>query len=173
MFNMTFWRFSVVSLCLTLGPALWSVPAAAQGSRKESSANNVQQKKQYVFEVVSIRPHKPGTEPFPVQYLPDGYKETLNFQRAIMLAYLPQPAIKWSSSKILNAPAWVANDMYDIDARVAPEDVAAWEQALDNKDYELLSSAWQTVLRERCNLALHITAVRLLIEQNQLVVRAW
>jgi uncharacterized protein (TIGR03435 family) len=158
MFNRTFRRFSLLSLCLI---ALLGVPAEAQGNREGSSANSAQARKPFAFEVVSIRPHRLGTDPLNTQYMPDGYKATFTLRSAIMQAYVPDPH-KWLSSKVLNAPAWV-DDWYDIDARVAPEDAAAWQQAQDgyHLDSVLLHSAWQAVLRERCNLALHITPVEI------------
>ena len=158
-FSKSFCCFSLASLCLMIGPALWSASVVAQGSREGSSADSAQVRKQFAFEVVSIHPHQPGSEPLNRQYMPDGYKTSFTLEDVIMQAYIPGP-FKQLTSKILNAPAWI-DDLYDIDARVAPEDVAAWQQAQDgyHLDSELLHSALQAVLRERCNLALHITPV--------------
>ena len=46
----------------------------------------------------------------------------------IMTAYNPEPPIRWGAAKLLNAPGWVTQDMYDIDARVALADVEAWQK---------------------------------------------
>jgi uncharacterized protein (TIGR03435 family) len=162
-FSKLLWRFSLASLCLMTGPALLSVPAATQASREGNSADSTQTRKQFAFEVVSIRPHKPGAEMFDTQYLPNGYKASFRLEGAIMQAYISGP-FKQLSSKILNAPAWVADDWYDIDARVAEEDMAAWQQAqggIDSIDSELLHSALQTVLKERFKLVLHISQTEL------------
>ena len=142
-----------------IGSALLSVPAAAQGSREGSSAKSAQAGKQFAFEVVSIRPHQPGSDLLNTQYMPDGYKSSFRLEDVILQAYIPGPW-KQLTSKILNAPAWI-DDLYDIDARVAPEDMAAWQQAQNgyHLDSELLHSALQAALRERCKLALHITPI--------------
>jgi uncharacterized protein (TIGR03435 family) len=140
---------------------LMSVPAGAQSASDGNSAHNAQVRKQFAFEVVSIRPHQPGTELIGAEYLPNGYKASFGLESAIMQAYIPGP-YKRLSSKILNAPDWVDGAWYDIDARVAEEDVAAWQQAqggVDSRDSELLHGALQVVLKERFKLALHIAAV--------------
>jgi uncharacterized protein (TIGR03435 family) len=54
------------------------------------------------------------------------------------------------------------NDWYDIDARVAQQDMAAWQQAgPDIYDSEPLRSALQAALKERCKLAIHMTPVEI------------
>jgi len=159
MFSTTFWRFSLASLCLMVGSAFWSSHAAAQGSHEGSSVNSAPIKKQFAFEVVSIRPHQPGSAFLNTQYMPDGYKSSFRLEDVILQAYIPGPW-KQLRSKILNAPVWI-DDYYDIDARVAQEDMTAWQQAQNGyySDSELLHSAWQAALRERCNLALHLTPI--------------
>ena len=160
MFNTKYCRFSW-EILLMIGPALLSVPASAQVSREGGSAKSAPIKKQFAFEVVSIRPHQPDSEPFPTQYMPDGYKASFRLEDVILQAYIPGPW-KQLTSKILNAPIWI-DDWYDIDARVAPEDMTAWQQAQNgyHLDSELLHSAWQAVLKERCNLSLHLTTIEM------------
>ena len=161
MFNTKFWRISW-SILLMIGSALWSVSATAQGcpEAQGSPANSAQVGKQFVFEVVSIHRETSGSKRIPQECTPDEYRDSLTLEHAIRMAYLPYSWLKWSTSKTMYAPSWVANDIYDIDARVAPEDVAAWQQAMaDNDLHPLLSSAWQAILMERCKLALHLTTI--------------
>jgi uncharacterized protein (TIGR03435 family) len=150
---------SLTSLCLLTGSALLNARASAQSSREENSANNAQAREQFAFEVVSIRPHKPGTEGIDTKYLPNGYRTTMPLRNLILYAYIPQVETRFMST-IVNAPAWL-HDLYDIDARVAPEDSAAWQKAQSTPDpeSELLQSALQEALKERCKLALHITPI--------------
>ena len=78
------------------------------------------------------------------------------------MAYLPLPGYRWGSSKLLHAPAWVGDDIYDVEARVAPEDQAIWQQAYAGRDFEdseLLRSAIREALKERCKMAVHVTPV--------------
>jgi uncharacterized protein (TIGR03435 family) len=132
---------------------LLTIAAVAQDSSQPS--------KHFAFEVVSIRPHKPGTDLLDLKYLPNGYRASVYLEGAIKQAYLPHGYVS-SASKILNAPDWLTDSFYDIDARVAPEDMAAWQRALtgpDAHDSELLHSAFRAVLADRFKLALHVTAV--------------
>jgi uncharacterized protein (TIGR03435 family) len=160
MFNTTFWRFYLVSL-LIIASAQTCTPATAQDSHEanSSTATTKQTKKPITFEVVSIRPLNPDTQRLGAEYMPDGYQITAPLEYLIKLAYIPQTPNKWSSSQILNVPAWASKDWYALDARVAPEDVAAWKQSADIKDYEPLRSALQAALTERCRLALHTTPI--------------
>jgi uncharacterized protein (TIGR03435 family) len=73
----------------------------------------------------------------------------------IMTAYNPEPPIRWGAAKLLNAPGWVTQDMYDIDARVALADVEAWQKQ-DMAYPVLLKSALQETLKVRCHLSLHV-----------------
>jgi len=142
-----------------IGSALFSALASAQGSSEGTSANTAQVGRPFEFEVFSIRPHQPGAEPLNLQYLPDGYTATVSLGYAIKLAYIPRPGPPFSSVTILHAPDWVGSDWYDIDARVAPGDMAAWQQSRDVYDSELLHRALQAALKERCKLAFHMTRV--------------
>ncbi len=138
--------------------------ATAQNGDAEGSVASTHTQKPFAFEVFSIRPHEPGTRPLDVRFTPNGYIATTDLGFAIKLAYFPQDWRKWSSWKIVNAPAWVNTDWYEIEARVAPEDEAAWQadQVAWKKsggmtDSKLLRSAWRLALTERCKLSIHIT----------------
>ncbi len=151
-------------LCLVAGSSMAVSRASAQSGREEASTNVAQPQRQFQFEVFSIRPHKPGSRPFDVQFTPNGYIATTDLGFAIKLAYFPQDVGGWFRWKLVNAPAWVTTDWYDVDARVAPEDeaawqeeVAAWQKSGDFKDLKLLRGAWRAALTERCKLAVHMT----------------
>jgi uncharacterized protein (TIGR03435 family) len=136
----------------------------AQENRAGSSADNAQAAKPFEFEVFSIRPHKPGTDPLNREFTPDGYRATVTLEYLIKLAYIPRPELPFSSLEVVHAPDWMGsdNDWYDIDARVAPQDMAVWQQAgPDLYDSEPLRSALQVALKERCRLALHMTPVEI------------
>jgi uncharacterized protein (TIGR03435 family) len=151
--------FASVSLCLAIGLALPALPATAQPSGVAGAAGSVRADKQYRFEVFSIRPHQPDTAPLDRQYTPDGLTQTATLEYLIKLAYISRPGLPFSSLTVLHSPDWAANDWYDINARVAPEDMAAWQKAEDLYDSEVLRSALRAALEDRCKLALHITPV--------------
>jgi uncharacterized protein (TIGR03435 family) len=152
------------ALCLVTYSLMITPPATAQGSSDGGSTKSAQTQKQFKFEVFSIRPYKAGTKPLDVQFTPNGYIATTDLGYAIKLAYFPQDWRKWSAWKIVNAPAWLNSDWYEVEARVAPEDEAAWQADLAAwqksgglTDSKLLRSAWRAALTERCKLVVHMT----------------
>lgn len=151
-------------LCFAAYSLVLFPSAIAQSGNEGGSAGSAHTKKPFAFEVFSIRPHEPGTKPLDVQFTPNGYTATTDIGYAIKLAYFPDDWRKWSSWKIVNAPAWVNTDWYEIEARVAPEDEAAWQADLavwqksgSMTDSKLLRAAWRAALTERCKLAVHTT----------------
>ena len=152
-------KFVTAVLCLMIAcPMIASLTTSQRDDLKESSAKSAHAEKEFAFEVVSVRPHNLGSRLLDTQYTPDGYHASFNLSDAILQAYVPQWYLRFSS-KIVATPDWVTHDWYDIDARVAPADVAAWQQAQDGVDSELLHSALQAVFKERFKLALHMTSV--------------
>ena len=154
------------TLCLLLGAGLLMAHAAGQSRSDPNSAKSAPAPKQFAFEVVSIRPHKPGSELFNTQYVPDGYRASFTVESAIIQAYVPRLMSGWyvdhASQMVVHVPGWAAHDYYDIDARVAQADVAAWQQAWDGVvDSELLDRALQTVLKEHFKLVSHTTPVEI------------
>lgn len=137
------------ALCLALGISIIVPAPLAQNSAP----------KPFEFEVFSFHLHKPGTMPFPTEYTPDGYKASESVSTMIMRAYNPQFWGNWHFSKIQNAPAWVSSDLYDINARIAQEDMPEWQGVLwQNSD--LLRSALHAALKTSFKLQLHITVIQ-------------
>ena len=153
--NIGIWRFYLLSLCLLTGASV-----TAQARSEGNSTSTTQAGKQFRFEVVSIRPHKPGSAPISTWITPDGYGITARISVLIMTAYNPEDWSYWQYSKIQNAPAWVTHDKYDIQARVAEKDMAAWKR-VQGKNSELLRSALRAVLSERCGLKLHSSRIEI------------
>jgi uncharacterized protein (TIGR03435 family) len=160
MLNKTFRRFSLLSLCLMIGPPLWSVPAAAQGSNAahtNNASSDTAKKKEVKFEVISIRPLKSGSAPigtgFTPNPTPDGFVSTLTVWQMLMVAYAPNYEA-WQSTPMINAPKWFGDaDWYVINARVSDADREAWRN--QSNHHELLRSAMQDLLKERCQLVIH------------------
>jgi uncharacterized protein (TIGR03435 family) len=109
--------------------------------------------KPLAFEVVSIRPSKPGSPWGNAEILPDGYRvHGGGFWQTLRMAYIPLKL--QSPDRILGEPSW-AKDQYDIDAKVAPADIAEWQrQGPQNK---MLQAMLQQMLAERSKLAVHRT----------------
>jgi uncharacterized protein (TIGR03435 family) len=132
------------------GPTMIAQVKAAPHAAQVSAAPA----KRMAFEVVSIRrsfPGFPDMETLEVQ--PDGYRA--RFQpliSTIVFAYLPLSYSMTRESEPLNQPSW-AGDHYDIQARVAPADMAEWQKQGPQK--EMLSAMLRSMLEDRCKLAVH------------------
>jgi len=121
-------------------------------ARNETDAASMKSQKNFAFEVISIRPLKPKFSPYdkapaPVGNMepsPSGFSSTMVPGMLIQLAY--------GTTAIEQMPNWFAN-WYFINARVADEDIAAWQK--QSNKHELLRLAIQSMLRERFKLLVH------------------
>lgn len=160
MFSDRFRGFSL-SLCLMIGSAVLSAPAAAQGDRAPAhKASSVTGKKEIKFEVISIRSAKPEFSPYDggathlgdTNPTPDGFISTLTAWQMLIIAYAPDDGSE-PTVPMINAPKWLSNsppDWYVINARVSDADRDAWRN--QSKRHELLHSAMRDLLKERCKL---------------------
>jgi uncharacterized protein (TIGR03435 family) len=128
-------------------------PQAAQASGKSVASS-----KRIAFDVVSIRPSKrgffgPSPERETFEPRPDGYRaEDQPLVSTIDLAYFPG-SHQWPPEPgPLNLPGWVG-DEYDIQAKVAPADLADWQKQGPQK--EMLGAMLRTMLEDRCKLVVH------------------
>lgn len=164
MFNDKFLSFYLV-LCLMIGSAVLGVPAAGQGAggAPANRASSVGGKKEVKFEVISIRPAKPGASPYDggathlsdTNPSPDGFVTTMTAWQMLMLAYAPDDGSA-QTVPMINAPKWFSSsapDWYVINARVSEADRDAWRN--QSKRHELLHSAMRDLLKERCKLMAH------------------
>lgn len=118
--------------------------------------------KPLAFEVVSIRPSKPGTH-LTTRWstTPDGYRVTgQSLFSTIMLAYFPQGMTYWSNDRLSGAPSWLS-DQYDINAKVSDADLAEWQMQGFTIDKEpMLREMLQSMLADRCHLVAHMVPGR-------------
>jgi uncharacterized protein (TIGR03435 family) len=112
--------------------------------------------KTLAFEVVSVRPSKPGSpEGGSMGTTPNGYRAMhQSLWTTIMVAYYPQGFEYWSRDRLLGGPPWLGT-LYDIDARVSSADMAEWQKQGRQKD--MLRVMLRTLLAERCKLVIHST----------------
>jgi bla regulator protein BlaR1 len=110
--------------------------------------------KPLAFEVVSIRPSKPGSN-WMIGWMttPDGYRVTgQSIRSTIMIAYFPEGTAFWSKERLSGAPPWL-DDLYDINAKISEDDLAKWQKqgtTLDKKP--MLQQMLQAMLADRCHL---------------------
>jgi uncharacterized protein (TIGR03435 family) len=110
------------------------------------------------FDVVSIRPSKPGTNgTMRLAMTSDGYSVTgQSIAATVMIAYFPQGAAYWSRDRLSGAPAWL-RDQYDINAKVSEADLAEWQKQGVTFDKEpMFREMLRTMLADRCHLVAHM-----------------
>jgi uncharacterized protein (TIGR03435 family) len=105
------------------------------------------------FEVVSIRQNVAGGKTTSFGATPDGFRMVnMTLASLIMSAYVPQTggAIFWEP---VGFPPWLSKDRYDIEAKIAEADRAEWRKPAAQQ--KMLQTMLQTMLAERCKLAVH------------------
>ena len=147
-----------VLFCQGLALLLLSLPMEAQ-------SNGGGKTKDFAFEVVSIR------ESSPVYggpgLTPNGFRAVMSIEYLIKLGYgQGQASPHGDRMSVINLPNW-SEQTYQIDARVAEQDLNAWKN--QSRNYELLRSAIRQILKERFHLVLHERQVQR--DGYQLVVR--
>jgi uncharacterized protein (TIGR03435 family) len=112
--------------------------------------------KAMAFEVVSIRPSKPGSPWGGVEVLPDGYRAWgIGLWVSVNNAYFPAE-MKDTRERLLGLPPWTTQEKYDLEAKVAPADVAEWQrQSHTRQPKVMLQAMLQTMLADRCKLVVH------------------
>ena len=112
---------ALVAVCILFAPltlsAQTAAPAASTAAPAAVTANDASAALP-VFDVVSIKPDKSGSMMSRVAFTPDGISVS-----GMPLHMLLREAFNISDNQLLSEPGWVNNDRFDIEAKVAPEDV--------------------------------------------------
>lgn len=139
--------------------------AATAGQQPSTAQQHSQSKKSsdnssFHFEVVSIRPSKPGTTgPLTWNILANGVEiRGYNLWQLFMQAFevTAENPDGWRRAQMRNAPKWTHEDLYDVSARVSQTDLSRWQG--QTRDLPLLRLALQAMLKDRCKLAFHVTS---------------
>jgi uncharacterized protein (TIGR03435 family) len=136
-----------------------SLSATMSAQAKLSSLpfdKSVPSDKALAFDVVSIRPSgKGGMGGFKI--LPDGYQaKGMSLANTILLAYFPAPSFK-HSDELKRKPEWVDSELYDIEAKVSPSDLAEWQSLNQNmmQTAPMLQRMLRAMLADRFQLKIH------------------
>jgi len=133
-------------LCFSMGISAWS--QVKQGPEDAKPLR---------FDVVSIRASSASPKEQHLNITPDGY-EAIGFpiETTLLVAYADAPFFK-HLEELKGTPSWAGSERYDIRAKLAPADVAAWHDLNQNifRTAPLLQHMLQQVLAERCNLHIH------------------
>lgn len=111
------------------------------------------------FEVVSIRPSKPGGMIRVGMFSSDTYfSQGLSLISILLAAYLPQS--ERSMDRIQNAPAWLSKEPYDIEAKLDAATMEAWKDLTPLQKMDAMRPLLQAMLAERCHLVLHTVPIQ-------------
>ena len=141
--------FVVGLLCVgvVIGQTAPAPPAKGAGTSKALT-----------FDVISIKQNvSTGPRTGPPQFGPtaDGYRMT-NMSLAVVIVTAYPPTVGGGiimPNQVLGLPDWAMQQRYDIDAKVAPEDLAEWQKPAAQT--EMLEAMLQALLADRCKLQLH------------------
>ncbi len=117
-----------------------SAPMHAQ-SQAESTPLNLPK-----FDVVSIKPSKAFNGMMGIMLRPDGINITGTPAQMMI-----RQAFGVEDDRIIGAPGWVKSDRFDVEAKVAPEDVEAFRKVLPDER----SAMMLPVLEDRFHLKYH------------------
>jgi uncharacterized protein (TIGR03435 family) len=146
----------------TVGIGLLAVALIGSGGMamaQAPSAPVAAPSKAMAFDVVSIRQNVstdfPRNGPPPFGPTPTGYRMTNSpLLLPILAAYVPQGGgSAFTPDRITGLPDWAMQERWDIDAKVADEDIAEWQKPASQA--KMLPAMMQAMLVERCKLAVH------------------
>jgi uncharacterized protein (TIGR03435 family) len=138
------WLVSIAAVAM-VQLALASAPSQAQEAPSLlKSATGVP-----AFDVVSIKPGKPGCVLREIGPSPNGFHiECIPLSMLIRYAF---GYMSLSDERVFGEPAWTRSAAYDIDAKVEAQDAAAF----DRLTIEQKAAMLQTPLKSRFQLAMH------------------
>jgi uncharacterized protein (TIGR03435 family) len=148
-----FFLAATLSLFASLAIAQTGTAASVPASSSTSAANS----KLVAFDVVTIKPAGPDeSEHWHYGFGPAGYSATgVPLEWVIDQAYFTFNM--GSKDAVSGAPDWVGKDRWDIEAKVAPEDMAEYQQERTKTGYEnpITQQMLQSMLADRCKFVVH------------------
>ena len=137
---------AMMSASLTIAQTV-SVPAPSSTPNPKGKSS--------AFDVVSIKPARPG-ENWHFGFGPTGYSAAgVTLGTVIYQAYFAYNMA--GKHSVIGAPDWVGNDTWDIEAKVAPEDMAEYERERTRLEIAnpVIQQMLQNMLADRCKLVVH------------------
>ena len=98
------------------------------------------------FDVISVKTNNSAAHRMMINFSPDGIRVS-----NIPVEFILRDAFGVNEDQIINPPGWAKSVAYDIEAKVAPEDVPA----LKNLDREQRAKMMLNILADRFKLAYH------------------
>jgi uncharacterized protein (TIGR03435 family) len=139
-------RNTVVAALLSFSFAMAQSPSAPKDAAPA---------KQLAFDVISIRQNtSPQQNGMPVfGPTPDGYRMVNQpIVLALLSAYEPSAGngALFTPDRVVGLPDWAMRDRFDIDAKVAQEDLPEWQKP--DRQKAMLQAMLQALLVERCKI---------------------
>lgn len=134
------------TLLLTAFLVLAGVPFVAHAQQPHAAADSAAKKAVPVWDIVSIKPHKPGDDNVSERYTPATYSGTnVSFKMLISRAYNVK---QWL---IFGMPAWASDKRWDIEAKVSEPEM----KQLRNLTREERRGMVLALLRDHVGLVAH------------------
>lgn len=134
---------------LILVATCWIVsmlPVFGQGSSAGAVSDNVPS-----YEVVSIKPHKPGEVGSGMRTLPDGMEWwNVSLYSLVRSAYPIQ-----MEDQISGLPGWAKSEKYDIVAKADAQTVERWKHLSEKQQWAEEEPMIRSILEERCQFKAH------------------
>jgi uncharacterized protein (TIGR03435 family) len=123
----------------------------ALGSPSQDQAPASANAKPKVYEIVSIKPSKPGAPGGSMQGLPNGFRDTNT-----TLDTLVEGAYGIiNGNQVVGIPSWAESEPYDIEAKVDADTADAWKSLTNKERWKQEQPMLQALLADRCKLKVH------------------
>ena len=148
--------FLLGSIVSSFGTA---VAAAQIGGTPAAASGNMEAEihKDFAFDVISIRPSSVGRNQIHQIVGENRYDIAgMPLGATILMAYFPFHM--GSKDRVVGAPSWVWNEMYDFVGKVSEADLPAWRKSRQGGflvQNPMLQIMLQKALIDRCKLAIH------------------
>ena len=105
-----------------------------------------------VYEIVSIKPSKPGSPEGVMQTLPDGFR---NISYPLNTLLYNAYNIDIRVNQVVGLPSWADSEPYDVEAKVDADTADAWKKLGDKERWKREQPMLQALLADRCKLKVH------------------
>jgi uncharacterized protein (TIGR03435 family) len=142
----------VAAICIFIAaPLAFAQTATATGSAPTTPSEGVSLD---AYDVVSIKPVAPGGRPMiGMTYLPDGFKGG-PLPVIVQQAYSSELTLQ-STDSVKGLPEWTRTDMYNFEAKMSPEQAAAFAKLNPQQQKECREVMLRALLAACCKLQVH------------------
>lgn len=129
---------------------MFVVGFALSSAPQEQTPENPSAKANAAYEVVSIKPSKPGT-PGTSEILPNGFRDTDTTVDTVVRSAFGI----FYDKQIIGIPVWTESESYDIEAKVDADTANRWQRLTSRERRKEEQPMMQALLIDRCKLKFH------------------